>query len=110
MALGGQERQGRLLYIWERWLLSLMDGDIEAGDPLPDVRVPESNLQSFVASVGMSPDLWFAGVLLGLARISPRIAASLDTVARRAPEADSSSSGDQEPPQDLLGEEGSLQR
>ena len=29
-ALGGQTGQGTLLYIWERWLLGLADGDVES--------------------------------------------------------------------------------
>lgn len=112
-ALGGQIGQGQLLYIWERWLLGLADADIESNETTAaQVRVPDSTLQMYASDLGTSADRWFGTLVLGLARLSPRIAAALEVIAERAPAApdDSSAAGGSSPPQDVMGEDGPLSR
>jgi len=110
-AMGGQQGQGQLLYIWERWLLGLADADIELGGPQAEVVIPDAQLQSFASTLGTQADRWFASLLLGLAALSPRMDSVLRQIAERAPEAPatpdapSPASGD-----DVLGEDGSLGR
>jgi hypothetical protein len=110
-AMGGTMGQGQLLYIWERWLLGLADIDIERGDAAAEVRMSEGQLQAFAASVGTQADRWFADLLLGLAALSPRIARVLDEIAARAPEPPAPpDEAPDAPPDDVLGEDGSLGR
>ena len=113
-ALGGQIGQGQLLYIWERWLLSLADADIESNDATAaQVRVPDSTLQGYAAELGTNADRWFAMLVLGLARLSPRVAAALEVIAARAPAMpeQAPSGGDPAlPSQDVMGEDGPLSR
>lgn len=66
--LGGQS----LLYIWEQWLLSLVPPE-EA----QKASVPPLSPEAFVAGLEGSAGRWFAGLVLGLALISPRIAIKL---------------------------------
>ncbi len=109
-ALGGQAGQGQLLYIWERWLLGLADGDIETGGGSAPVRIPDSTLPAFAATLGTAADQWFGHLLLGLAALSPRLSAALEAIAERAPM-------EPEPPpaappsaDDILNEQGSFGR
>jgi hypothetical protein len=61
--------------------------------------------------VGTQADRWFADLLLGLAALSPRIARVLDEIAARAPEPPTPpDEGPDAPPDDVLGEDGSLGR
>jgi hypothetical protein len=113
-ALGGQIGQGQLLYIWERWLLGLADADIESKETTAaQVRVPDSTLQMYASDLGTSADRWFGTLVLGLARLSLRIAAALEVIAERAPPAPKESragDGPSPPPQDVMGEDGPLSR
>lgn len=111
-AMGGTAGQGQLLHIWERWLLGLADADIEhEGGAAPDVRLPGIQLQAFAATLGTHADRWFANLLLGLAVLSPRIAEVLTQIAARAPEAPPPvPAAAKPPPDDVLGEDGSLGR
>jgi hypothetical protein len=113
-ALGGQKGQGRLVYIWERWLLSLVDADVESAPDGPAARVPESTVESFVSREGLAADRWFGDLVLGLASLSPRLAAALEIIAAAAPPApaaDGPPTGEAAgPPDDVMGEGGSIQR
>jgi hypothetical protein len=109
-ALGGQMGQGRLLYIWERWLLSLAEVDLEADPKRGNILVPDSTLQAFASEVGTSPDRWFGNLLLGLARVSPRVAATLEAIAARAPVPAAEPPRSARPPDDVIGEGESIQR
>jgi hypothetical protein len=78
--LGGQS----LLYIWEQWLLSLVPADIEAEQKKEELSVPPFLAETFVSKLGGSADRWFAGLVLGLAVISPRIAAVAGAIATQS--------------------------
>ncbi|MGR8931908.1 MAG: hypothetical protein ACU836_14845 [Gammaproteobacteria bacterium] len=109
-ALGGQVGQGQILYIWERWLLGLAEGDIERDGTNATVRMPHSTLTEFAASGGGAAEHWFANLVLGLAAISPRIAAALDALAAQAPDQPDGPIKPQPPVDDVLGEDGSIGR
>ena len=109
-ALGGQTGQGQLLYIWERWLIGLANGDIESDGAAAQVRVPDLALQTFAAELGTNADRWFGNVVLGLGVLSPRVAAALDAIAANAPEGGDPSAPPEGPPDDVIGEDGSLGR
>jgi hypothetical protein len=109
-ALGGQTGQGQLLYIWERWLLGLADGDIESDGAAARVHVPELALQSFASELGTSADRWFGNLVLGLAALSPRVATTLEAIAAQAPESGDAPPPPGSPPDDVIGEDGSLGR
>lgn len=108
-ALGGQTGQGQLLYIWERWLIGLADGDIESDSAAAQARVPDHALQSFAGELGTNADRWFGSLVLGMSALSPRIAATLDAIAAQAPDGPDAPppAG---PPDDVIGEDGSLGR
>jgi hypothetical protein len=78
--LGGQS----LLYIWEQWLLSLVPADIEAEQKKEEISVPPFLAETFISKLGGSADRWFAGLVLGLAVISPRIAAVVGAIATQS--------------------------
>jgi hypothetical protein len=75
----------RLLYIWERWLLSLADTDVEANEIGNPIFVPPFLAEAIVAELGMDADRWFGDILLGLAVLSPRIAKTLAAIAEAIP-------------------------
>ncbi len=75
----------RLLYIWERWLLSLADTDVEANEIGNQIFVPPFLAEAVVAELGMDADRWFGDILLGLAVLSPPIAKTLAAIAELAP-------------------------
>ncbi|MBD0363173.1 MAG: hypothetical protein ICV55_10445 [Coleofasciculus sp. C3-bin4] len=79
--LGGQS----LLYLWEQWLLSLVPADIEADQKKAEISVPPFLAETFVSKLGGSADRWFAGIVLGLTLISPRIAAVAGAIATQSP-------------------------
>lgn len=89
--LGGHS----LLNIWQQWLLSLVPVD----QSLPKTFVPER-----------SASRWFAGIVLGLAQISPKIAIKLTSCSNiNQPEAEPPLNRSQvEPGNDLIAALGSL--
>jgi hypothetical protein len=109
-ALGGQSGQGQLVYIWERWLLSLADGDIESGESTPAVRVPDSTLNAYAAQLGGAADRWFGNLIIGLADLSPRIATALEAIAERSPPENRAPPPPGPAPDDVIDENGSLGR
>lgn len=74
----------RLLYIWERWLLSLADTDVEANEIGHQIFVPPFLAEAVVAELGMDADRWFGDILLGLALLSPNLAKTLTKIAELA--------------------------
>ncbi|MGB3510518.1 MAG: hypothetical protein WBA93_15040 [Microcoleaceae cyanobacterium] len=83
--LGGSSQtpgKQRLLYIWERWLLSLADTDVEAEEIGSQIFVPPFLAEAVVAEFGMNADRWLGNILLGLAVLSPRIANTLAEIAQ----------------------------
>lgn len=88
--LGSGERKGHLLYIWEQWLLSLVETDLEAGElnqvftpPLFDARrlATASLSETLTAKLPRDEERWFTNIILGLAVSSPSIAATLKVIA-----------------------------
>jgi hypothetical protein len=84
---GSRQTSGkqRLLYIWERWLLSLADTDVEANEIGNPIFVPPFLAETVVTELGMDVDRWFGDILLGLAVLSPRIAKTLAEIAEVVP-------------------------
>lgn len=74
------QKQG-LLYIWQQWLLSLIDTDVEAKEIGKQIFVPPFELEAVVMELGMDAERWFGDILLGLAQLSPRIAQILRAIA-----------------------------
>jgi hypothetical protein len=109
-ALGGQSGQGQLLYIWERWLLGLADGDIESDGAAAKVHGPDLALLSFASELGTGADRWFGNLVLGLAALSPRVGTMLESIASQAPRDTVSASAAAVEPDDVIGEDGSLGR
>jgi hypothetical protein len=109
-ALGGQAGQGQLLYIWERWLLGLAEGDIESDGAAALVRIPDLSLPSFASEMGSNADRWFGSLVLGLAALSPRVATALEAIAAQAPDPGDAAPPPAGPPDDVIGENGSLGR
>ncbi|MFO7141480.1 hypothetical protein B9T16_07225 [Arthrospira sp. PCC 8006] len=99
--LKGDRREQRLLYIWERWLLSLAESDVEAPEtakpivaPLfvgcvrfgefqstPEHLISDAPFTEFVAKLGTDSDRWLGYFLLGLMSLSPRIASHIEAIA-----------------------------
>lgn len=79
--LDRDRREERLLYIWERWLLSLAESDVEAPETLKTVVSQPFVAAEFAAKLGSDGDRWLGYFLLGLATDSPRIAANLEAIA-----------------------------
>jgi hypothetical protein len=111
-ALGGRDSQGRLLHTWEKWLLDLMEIDIEdAGSEGREVHLPPPDLERSLARLGTTAETWFGALLLGLARLSPRLRDVFDHLAERAPEPPAGAAPEPAAePGDVLSEEGSIQR
>ncbi|MEL7039681.1 MAG: hypothetical protein AAFO04_29335 [Cyanobacteria bacterium J06592_8] len=74
----------RLLYIWERWLLSLVGTDVEAEEVGQQIFVPPFLAEAVVDQLGMNADRWFGNLLLGLSVLSPRIGKTLAAIAELA--------------------------
>lgn len=72
--------KGHLLDIWEQWLLSLVETDLESGE-LNQVFTPPLCSEAFTAKPTGDGDDLFAKIMLGLAVVSPRIAAILKVIA-----------------------------
>ncbi|MFP4120135.1 hypothetical protein [Coleofasciculus sp.] len=107
--LAAQIGQRHLLSIWEEWLFDLAQTDIELGDGggrgvnselnkggfcsnvtiNSDKKVPKpapTNPVSYQRSEGsilntQNPEQWFAGLILGLAQVSPRMANCFRAIA-----------------------------
>ena len=75
-----QPGESYLIYIWESWLLSLIDTDIEINQKTP-IKTPAPFLpEDFLSELGLDLESWFANILLGLAQISPRMETTLKDI------------------------------
>jgi len=83
--LKGKKGQGSLLYLWERWWFSLAEVDLEVGESGNTIEVPLFLAEEFVKELGNDSDRWFAGLILGLAQLSPAIAVNLKNIATQKP-------------------------
>ncbi|MDJ0556976.1 MAG: hypothetical protein QNJ68_21540 [Microcoleaceae cyanobacterium MO_207.B10] len=79
--LGGQPGTGHLLHIWEQWLFSLAETDVETGQMERGISVPPLLATEFVQKLGENGALWFGNIILGLAKISPKIKSVLQRIA-----------------------------
>ncbi len=79
--LVSQVGKGRLLEIWERWLLNLAHTDLEAGASGKEISVPPLFAEGFADKMGGDGERWFGAIALGLAQVSPRIASILEACA-----------------------------
>jgi len=104
--LAAQIGQRHLLSIWEEWLFDLAQTDIELGDggvhselnkggfcsnvtinsdkkvpkPAPTNPIPYQRSEASILNT-QNPEQWFAGLLLGLAQVSPRMANCFRAIA-----------------------------
>lgn len=87
----------RLLYLWEGWLLSLVETDVESFSAFSQpeatkrqeeiakqIFVPPFLAETVVAELGLDADRWFGDILLGLAVLSPPISNTLEIIAETA--------------------------
>ena len=100
-----------MINTWEKWLVDLIDTDIESFDPKA-VNSPvyfEENA-SFLHEMGTDTEKWFGNFILGLAQISPRFSVIMDHVVDGVKEHPKR----QEPPskktKNVIKEKGSLQK
>lgn len=84
-ALKGKKGQDSLLYLWECWWFSLAEVDLEVGESGSTIGVPPFLAEEFVTELGDDRDRWFAGLILGLAQLSPAIALNLKNIATQIP-------------------------
>ncbi|MEY3867149.1 MAG: hypothetical protein RLZZ338_1040 [Cyanobacteriota bacterium] len=84
--LGSDKGKYHLLSIWQQWLLSLVERDIEAPDEGKTILVSPFIPTKFVDKLGFDTGRWFGALLLGLAVVSPRMAQGLNAIAAIAPE------------------------
>ncbi|MCL2927954.1 MAG: hypothetical protein MGG37_08060 [Trichodesmium sp. MAG_R01] len=124
-SIGAETGMGGILVFWERWLWSLLPvnsylgigenpphppfegGGIRESQPL----VPDNSArEALTAELGGNGDLWFEAIVLGLAVVSPRVAAILEAIAALAPAPPSRPAPPQVSGDDILSESKSLGR
>lgn len=114
-SLTGQSGKGsgRMMQHWEKWLLNMIQADIENMES-KGVEVEIDERPSFdviLSKIGGAPDRLFLYFILGVMEISPRIKSVLNQVCQGVPVGEAMD--DEDPTQmfaDILNEKGSLQR
>ena len=72
--IGNQSNQTMILETWERWLLNLVENDIEDIAFENEVQLHNNkNFDEIISFIGNEPERWFLFFLLGLMEVSPRI-------------------------------------
>jgi hypothetical protein len=67
-----------LLSIWEQWLFNLvLEEKANVADKPDKTSISPKVAKIVVSELGEPPDRWFAGIVLGLALTSPRVATTL---------------------------------
>ena len=57
--MGGQFGQGRIIYIWLKWLFELVDMDLEDTDQkLISSNIPHTVLEEAISKYGNKADIW----------------------------------------------------
>ncbi len=109
---GGRKSESLLLQHWEEWLFNLVDQDIEspAFEHRPVELPDDQNQQQVLDAMGMDPEKWFAYFILGLGQFSPRVGALLDHLCEKAAPPPAPERSAPPAPEDVLDENGSLQR
>jgi hypothetical protein len=110
---GGEKPRGRMLHAWERWLLNLIDMDIEwLEEEEREVRMPPPRLEETLERLGTDSERWFSSFILGLTQLSPRIRDPLLVICEQVPGPPEGAEGgpekDDTPENDVLSEGGSL--
>jgi hypothetical protein len=108
-ALGGAPGQGRMLDNWLRWLLGLVDTDIERFEEEVRVQLASRPVEQTLSSMGNEAERWFGALVLGLSRLSPRFKAVLEQIIEDV-RISALDIDDGDVPRDILSEPGSLQR
>ncbi len=113
-AFGGGAPRGRMLHTWERWLLNLIDMDIEWPEGSEgDVRMPPPRVEETLERLGTDSERWFSSFVLGLTQLSPRIRDPLFSLCEHVPEQavhEEDSDTGENVQTDVLSEGGSLLR
>jgi len=85
-AMGGQFGQGRIVYIWLKWLFDLVDMDLEDSDQkLISSNIPQPILEESISKYGNKAEVWAGYLLLGLCSISPKILQIITTISAEVP-------------------------
>lgn len=95
-----------LIYTGEKWLHSLINLQLQNRQSFAS----QSARDTLIKTIGMEGDRWFSYILLGLMKISPRIALILENIANKAPEESVKNLKHPFNIKDILGENKSLQR
>lgn len=107
-AMGGQFGQGRIIYIWLKWLFELVDTDLEDVDQkLVISNIPHTILEEAISKYGNKAEMWAKYLLLGLCSISPKILDIITLINAKVPEVKSSVAKPKKV-DDVLGEKGSV--
>jgi hypothetical protein len=116
-SIGAETGKGGMLAFWEQWLWSLLPVDVVFQKPgfleKPgfSTEVPDNSArEALTAELGMNGDRWFEAIVLGLAVVSPRVAAILEALAALAPAPPTRPAPPEVPEADVLGESKSLGR
>lgn len=108
-AMGGQFGQGRIIYIWLKWLFGLADTDIEDGEQKSAFEaLPKAKLEEAVTRYGSESQLWAGYLLLGLTTVSPKIESLIKDITKNLPDEEKKN---EEPPKnikDVINENGPL--
>ena len=109
-AMGGQFGQGRIVFIWLKWLLSMADSDIEdENQKSKDFKLSPVNLEEAVSRYGSESQLWAAYLILGLTKISPKLKDIVETIASNISTENDNTEKDQDiNVDDILGESGPI--
>lgn len=110
---GGKKGSSLILQNWEEWLFNLINQDIESPDfehRQIDFPTPVDH-QRILTVMEVDPEKWFAYLIMGLSRISARIDSILVQLIAEIKDTSIEENGrDIDAPDDILGEEGSIQR
>lgn len=111
-AMGGQFGQGRIVFIWLKWLLSLIDSDIEdEGQQTREFKLRPPNLEEAVSRYGSESQLWAGYLLLGLYKISPNLNGVIRRISENiSVENDNNKKGTPKDVDDVLNESGTITR
>lgn len=108
-AMGGKYGQGRIIYIWLQWLLSIVDTDIEDTNNISaNVDLPKENLEEAVARFGDQPQTWAGYLLLGLTSVSPELETIINHISENAPGDENRTEESKDDVDDVLNESGSI--
>lgn len=108
-AMGGKYGQGRIIYIWLKWLFSLVDTDIENSDNITaNIDFPKENLEEAVARYGDQPQTWAGYLLLGLTSVSPELETIINHISENTPDDENKAGESKDDVDDVLNESGSI--